>query len=257
MIENLKNYHVFVAGGLGEIGSQLVQKLTCYDAAITILYSSKKYSKRLINLKDNKNVKIIQTDYCNYNNLYEDLFRNCIPDKTNCLISTVGSGKTNENYPYSKYEIDRLWNINYFSNRNLATAISQILMNYKEFNSEGKAAHVFTSSIASSINVNAPFEYCASKAALENIIKSLSKYISPDQRINSISPGHIYTPKGTWGIKISENESLVRKMIEETIPLKRLGNTDEISYVYLFLISSFSSYITGTNITIDGGISIN
>jgi 3-oxoacyl-[acyl-carrier protein] reductase len=53
-------------------------------------------------------------------------------------------------------------------------------------------------------------------------------------------------------MKINPNE--VRKAMEEMVPMKRIGNPKEYGYLVAFLSSNFSSYITGTNIPIDGGL---
>ena len=53
-------------------------------------------------------------------------------------------------------------------------------------------------------------------------------------------------------MKINPNE--VRKAMEEMVPMKRIGNPEEYGYLVAFLSSNFSSYITGTNIPIDGGL---
>jgi len=149
----------------------------------------------------------------------------------------------------------RIWNINYFHNRNLAVCITELLREELFFNNNNLASHVFTSSIASKVDVNAPIEYSISKSALEILIKKLSKHIAPNQRINIVSPGHIFTETGTWGIQSLKNPNKVKAIIENEIPLKRLGQTNDIVSIYSTLISQSSSYMTGSNIVIDGGIS--
>ena len=52
---------------------------------------------------------------------------NCIKGKINCLISFVGSGKMEGEFPYTKKEVQRIWEINYFANRNLASSITEFL----------------------------------------------------------------------------------------------------------------------------------
>ena len=85
-------------------------------------------------------------------------------------------------------------------------------------------------------------------------MKSLSSQISPFQRINSVSPGHIYTKDGVWGRNSIKKPKFVNDMINKKIPLNRLGTADDIAQLFLFLLSCKSSYITGTNIICDGGL---
>ena len=252
---DLSKYNVFVAGGLGDMGGEIVNILLDSKSYVKIISSSKKFDNRYKNKFKKNRLEIIKTNYSNYQILFEMFQNNCIKGKINCLISFVGSGKMEGEFPYTKKEVQRIWEINYFANRNLASSITEFLSQNNDYNYEGKSSHIFTSSVASSNNVGAPLEYSASKAALENFIKNLSHHISPKQRINTISPGHIYTPTGTWALKSKEDPNKVLSMIKKSIPINRLGNMDDLKYAYMFFLSEFSSYLTGTNFVIDGGLS--
>ena len=87
-------------------------------------------------------------------------------------------------------------------------------------------------------------------------VKFLSSQVSPFQRINTVSPGHIYTKQGVWGHNSLKKPKIVQDMINEKIPLNRLANPEEVINVILFLSSSYSSYINGQLINVDGGMSI-
>ncbi len=252
---DLSNYNIFVAGGLGDMGSELVQVLLDANSKVKVISGSNKFSNRYKSHLKNSHLEILKIDYSSYENIFEMFQNNCVKDKRNCLISFVGTGKMEGEFPYNNKEVQRIWSINYFANRNLALAITEFLSQNDEFNHEGKSSHIFTSSVASSNNVGAPIEYSASKAALEIFIKNLSHHISPKQRINTISPGHIYTPTGTWAIKYKQDANKVISMIKKSIPLDRLGNIDDLNNAYMFFLSEFSSYLTGTNFVIDGGLS--
>ena len=59
------------------------------------------------------------------------------------------------------------------------------------------------------------------------------------------------------GDKRKKNYPMEFQKVVNEIPLKRIGDCQDISFMYLFLLSKFSSYLTGSNIIIDGGISAN
>ena len=120
---NFSKYNVFVAGGLGDMGRELVKVLLKSKSHVKILSSSNKFDSRYESQSKKTRLEIIKTDYSNYENLFEMFQKNCIKGKINCLISFVGSGKIEGEYPYQKKEVQRIWDINYFSNRNLASAI--------------------------------------------------------------------------------------------------------------------------------------
>ena len=92
-------------------------------------------------------------------------------------------------------------------------------MKKKEYNLDFKSSHILTSSIASQINVSAPIDYSTSKVALESFVKFLSSQVSPFQRINTVSPGHIYTKQGVWGHNSLKKPKIVQDMINEKILL--------------------------------------
>lgn len=96
--------------------------------------------------------------------------------------------------------------------------------------------------------------YCASKAAIINLTKSMAlDYGSKNIRINCICPGLIYTEliddMVNWYI---DPEKEIRKWIE-VHPIGRIGKPIDVSYAALFLASDESSFITGATIVVDGG----
>ncbi|MBD5213051.1 MAG: SDR family oxidoreductase [Bacteroidales bacterium] len=95
--------------------------------------------------------------------------------------------------------------------------------------------------------------YGAGKAALKSFLKYFSlEMAKKDIRVNTISPGLILTPMQTKGA-ISEED--LSKAIE-TVPMKRWGKPEEIAPAAVFLLSDMSSYMTGSDIRIDGGFTI-
>jgi 3-oxoacyl-[acyl-carrier protein] reductase len=91
--------------------------------------------------------------------------------------------------------------------------------------------------------------YSASKAGLIGFSKSLAKELSSrNVRVNVVAPGFIETDMSD-AIPASIKEVLV-----ENIPLKRIGQVDEISKVVAFFASSDASYITGQVLCVDGGM---
>ena len=93
--------------------------------------------------------------------------------------------------------------------------------------------------------------YNASKAAVRLLTKVTAvQYASEGIRANSVHPGHIMTPMSEpeWG-----DPDLYRTALETT-PLGRYGEPDDVSYGVLFLASDESSYMTGSELVIDGGM---
>lgn len=92
--------------------------------------------------------------------------------------------------------------------------------------------------------------YCASKGGVVAMTEALAVELAPyNIRVNAISPGAIDTPM----VEAAKDDP---KLLEQTlavIPMKRMGKSEEVSNLVLFLASDASSYITGDTIIIDGG----
>lgn len=92
--------------------------------------------------------------------------------------------------------------------------------------------------------------YSAAKAGVINFTKALALELSPFAiRVNSVSPGFVETPLTEEGMK---NEQFV-KAIRKNTALRRAGNPDEIANVIAFVASQEASYMTGSDILVDGG----
>ncbi len=87
--------------------------------------------------------------------------------------------------------------------------------------------------------------YCASKAGLVSITRSLAQELGPDVRVNAIAPGAILWPEN------NDDMDARRQLIART-PLKRVGDPRDIARTAHFLISG-SDFITGQTINVDGG----
>ena len=97
--------------------------------------------------------------------------------------------------------------------------------------------------------------YSASKAALRNLARGMSAELAEKGvRVNAISPGPIQTPLvGKLGIPAEMLDNVTQQIIQ-MVPMHRWGRPEEIANVVVFLASSASSYMMGTEIKVDGGM---
>lgn len=89
--------------------------------------------------------------------------------------------------------------------------------------------------------------YCASKAALVSLTKTLALEWAPDIRVNAVAPGAVMLPEGTSAEEVAR--------LEAAIPAKRLGSAEDVAETVVFLASG-PAYVTGQVIAVDGGRSI-
>lgn len=119
---------------------------------------------------------------------------------------------------------------------------------------EGEGNILINSSIAAFKSFPNHPAYCASKAASLALMKQMAVEYAPRIRVNAICPGPVDTPLLWDSAKAFENPETAVENAGKTTLLKRLGTPEDISKLALFLVSEDSSWITGSAITIDGGI---
>ncbi len=116
---------------------------------------------------------------------------------------------------------------------------------------------------ASVINISAPQAFlpmvaqshvCAAKAGVDMITRTLAMEWGPRGiRVNSVVPGPI---DGTEGIKRLAPTQEIRTLTTHSVPLRRLGQTEDVANLCLFLASPMASYVSGAVIPVDGGWSL-
>jgi len=116
------------------------------------------------------------------------------------------------------------------------------------------ASIILTGSTAGSTGTPAFSVYSASKAAIRNFARSWILDLAPRKiRVNVLAPGATSTP-GWHGLATSESahKEMIR-FVDSTTPLGRLGDPAEVASVALFLASDESSFMTGSEVFVDGG----
>jgi 2-deoxy-D-gluconate 3-dehydrogenase len=97
--------------------------------------------------------------------------------------------------------------------------------------------------------------YDASKHGLWGFTKNTALELAPNNiQVNAIAPGGIATPGTGVGQPVNPAVEAILKKFLEKIPMKRMGEPDDIGKVALFLASDLSSYMTGSQVVVDGGV---
>lgn len=192
---------------------------------------------------------IWQYDLSNIDSLEESLTSFLKADGTtvNYYVHCAGMMK---NYPIKMVNVELLqqtFNTNVFS----AELITKLLVN-KRLNNNSLKSIVYISSNISGFGAKAHSVYGASKGALDAMMKSLAIELAPNIRVNSVLPGAVRTALTEH---VFEDEELINRM-KETYPLG-LGNTSDIYEAVRFLLSEEARWITGQQIMVDGGRTVN
>ncbi len=105
---------------------------------------------------------------------------------------------------------------------------------------------MYTSSVALSV-------YSASKGALNGLIKGLAlDMASKGVRVNSVNPGIVET--NIFDSGVITNEQLALEM--NKYPMRRYGQPEDVAFAVIYLLSDASSWVTGSNLLIDGGFTL-
>lgn len=116
------------------------------------------------------------------------------------------------------------------------------------------ASVILISSIAADSGSAGFGVYAASKASIRSFARTWAVEMAPRGiRVNSISPGAVWTPQMGAGRLDPAEEAQVQAAIGRTIPMGRMAESAEIADAALFLASEQSKFITGSNMTVDGG----
>src|SRR5258707_640670 len=116
------------------------------------------------------------------------------------------------------------------------------------------ASIILNASIVASKGLSSNSVYSATKAAVRSFARTWTTDLKDRRiRVNAVSPGSIDTPGLNDLLASSPTGEQRLKMISSTVPLGRLGRSDEIAKAVVFLASDDSSYVAGTELFVDGG----
>ena len=237
---------ILVTGSSSGIGSQIAIYLSkTYNL---ILQGTSMQKLKEIKKKCNKNNRHIiwQNNFENTDRIAEDLKKLI---KNNLIYGFIHSAGTFQIQPtrlIKNSEMKKMWNINYFS----CLEIFKFLIKNTNKNSLKKV--IFISSNLSGMGSKGTVVYNASKGAMDATMRSLAIEFAPDININSILPGTIKTNM----VKKIHNYEHRENNILKNYP-HGFGSCVDVATLADFLISKKSNWISGQQIIVDGGRSIN
>lgn len=148
----------------------------------------------------------------------------------------------------SRDNLNEVMEVNFFA----PSEITRIALKNKKFAKNGSivfvssVSGVFCSAVASSI-------YSASKGAVNGLVKGMALDLAPKGiRVNCVNPGVIETHIFDEGLITPEQLEEDKKRY----PLRRFGQPNEVAHAVIYLLSDASSWVTGSNLLIDGGYTL-
>ena len=164
------------------------------------------------------------------------------------LVCNVGSGTAKNGWELTAADWEPVFQINLWATVRLVEIFLPAMMEAK------RGSITFISSIAGLESLGAPIPYGVAKAALEHYRKDLARRVGASGvRVNTVAPGNILFPNGTWQRKLDANPQGVNAMLRSEVPLGRFGAPEEIGSAVAFLSSERAAFITGACVVVDGG----
>lgn len=234
-----------ITGGFGDIGKATAEKFAQngYNIALTYLNS---FDNSFIATLKTYGVDVLAL-YCDQRSESDIInFVNSVYNEFEYIdVAVLNAGKAeNESMITEKEteEIDDILSINLRGTILFAREISKKFMLQKHGN------FVMISSVYGQTGGSLESVYSASKAGIVGFAKSLAVELSPHIRVNCVSPGYIDTKMNS----VYSKDTI--KYIKNETPLERLGEPTDIANSVYFLTSDESSFITGIDLTVSGGI---
>ena len=262
---SLSNKVVVVTGGAGLLGQVFCQALADVGAHVAIVdldLASAETAAKSINKSDTQKVVAFGSDITSPESVTQ-MVANVIKrfGRIDVLVNNAASKGSNLDTffePFESYSL-QTWREVMSVNIDGLFLVAQAVGN--QMKKQGGGSIIQTSSIygvvapdqriykGSEYNgraINTPAVYSASKAAVNGLTSYLSTYWATSKiRVNSLTPG---------GIASGQNDEF-NKRYSSRVPLGRMGEASELVGALIYLASDASSYVTGQNIIVDGGLS--
>lgn len=251
MIQNnpfsLENKKILVTGASSGIGRSIAIECSKMGANLYITARNKERLEQTLKAMEHpEKQKLFLADLSNEEE--RNTLVNEIDEKLDGIVQCAGIAITKPFKFINEKELNKIMDVNFM----VPVFLSQNLLKRKKINKG--ASIVFISSI-SGVYVTLPGNgmYSASKGAINGIVKSMALELASKKiRVNCINPGMIDTNILEQGV-ISSSQ-----LLEDTkkYPLKRYGKPEEVAFAAIYLLSNASQWVTGSNLKIDGGLTL-
>ena len=240
----MKDKIILITGANRGIGHNILKKIATYGYTVIGTSRSKDGADTITEALKNSNGKGIVMDVTNQESINTSVSK--IKEDYGTIYGLVNNaGITNDNLLMRMS--DEQWNTVIETNLTSLYRVTKSVI--KDMMKERTGRVVNIGSIVGMMGNAGQSNYSATKSGLLGFTKSLAREVSSRNiNVNAISPGFIDTDM-TRALSEEQIEALTKN-----IPLGRIASPDEVSSVVAFLLSDDSSYITGENINVNGGL---
>lgn len=235
-----------VTGGTRGIGNAIVRAFLKNGAKVALCGSRQETADKAVAAlkEEDPNYPVIglAPDLADYESVLAAV--NTVKDAfgtVDILANNAGISAREKLSEYKPEDFKKIMDLNVTAMFNTCKAVEPIMRE------AGKGSIINASSMVGEYGQPSGVGYPTSKFAVNGMTKSLARELGPEGiRVNAVAPGVTNTDMVA---------ALPKEMVERIsapIPLRRIGEPEEVANVYLFLASDMASYVTGTVISVDG-----
>ncbi len=247
---NLKNKKAVITGGTKGIGYATATEFLSLGAAVMIVARNEAEVKTAVSNWNKEGFEAygVAADVSTSDGRNKLL--NAVKEKwetVDVLVNNVGTNIRKQFNDYTTEEYQQVFNVNIFSTIEVTKLFFSLLQK------SGNASIVNVASIAGMLDAETGIPYGMTKAAEIQLTKGLAnEWAKYGIRVNTVSPWFTRTPLTAI---LFQNAELIERVLSRT-PLNRVAEPQEMAALVAFLAMDKSSYITGQNIALDGGMTV-
>ena len=249
MGQTLQNKIALVTGGAGGIGSAICRKLVDEGASVVITYNSNaEKAENLLKTLNGDNHAIFHAPTTDAEKV--KALADFVKTKYGKLDILVNNAGITTPIPHANLEeltdewIDKIMQTNVRGTFAMVRAFENLLRG--DVKSSVSTLVVNISSVAAITGIGSNIAYCASKAAIDSITRSLARALAPDIRVVSVSPGFVE------GEYTKSFDPAFLKMQLDGTPLNRFATPEDVADA-VYALTTYLRFTTGSIIAVDGG----
>ena len=248
----LKGKKVLITGGATGIGKTIAEEFVKENANVVITSrSNERLQSSLRELGGKKNGNYGVVCDLNQNDMSVKLHSEIINNFGNIdiLVNNIGS-KLDISDPYCSI---KHWRNIFRVNFEIAVELNNLFIPYMKNQDWGRILNI--TSLAGLEN-SGPVTYCVTKAALTAYSRTMGRILASETNnvvMTALMPGVVFTEDGDWAHNLENRPEHVEKYLKERCPLGRMGTTNEISPMAVFMCSELASFMHGAIVPVDAG----
>ena len=247
---------IVVTGGTAGIGEACCRHFAELGAMVVAASNQREAGEALENAErqEGHELRFVFTDVADEESVRQMVARTLeIYGRIDCLVSNAGVLKMGGATEFDDAMWDAVMGVNVKGNFWLAKHVVPAMMERQD-GEAGAGVICITTSVAAFVGFPNHTLYCASKAALEALVRSLAVELAGRVRVVGVCPGTIDTPMLAascegWDKPVAE----IYAEVEKKVPVRRLGRPIDVARAIAFLLSDDAGYINAVSLVMDGG----